>query len=260
MKRVIVLLAWCCSCMAANMQHDTFMSMQEHVQGIPVNLLRAISNVESGRSVAGVVAPWPWTINVEGRGYIFKTKAEAIKAVEKFHRQGVKSIDVGIMQINLHHHPGAFGNLEEAFDPQLNIAYGAKFLKQLFGQHKTWNKAVGHYHSATPKFHNAYKQKVLNHWVQLSKDSKTTGTLSGNTTMAQTVLRFDDLANIGDDSNCVKAIPQTSIRPFAKIKRVYYALDGSSPSRTLSTSTKASAKKTQARLESVSSRQFYSLD
>jgi tetratricopeptide (TPR) repeat protein len=55
-----------------------------------------------------------------------------IKAVEKFQRTGAKSIDVGIMQINLRHHPHAFRNLEEAFDPQLNIAYGAKFLKQLF--------------------------------------------------------------------------------------------------------------------------------
>ncbi len=264
-KCLLILLSWCCGCMAANPQHDTFMTMQENAQGVPANLLRAISNVESGRSVAGGVTPWPWTINVEGRGYVFKTKAEAIKAVEKFQRQGAKSIDVGIMQINLHHHPGAFGNLEEAFDPQLNIAYGAKFLKQLYEQHKTWNKAVGYYHSATPKFHNAYKQKVLNHWVQLSKNSKAadhkaSGKLSNNTQLAQTVLRFDDVANLGDASSGAKAGPQTSIRPFAKIKRVYYALDGSIPSRSRSM-TKAIAKKSKVhQLEVASSRQFYSLD
>ncbi len=217
------------------LQND-FMNSQETVQGIPANLLRAVSNVESGRWVGGMVTPWPWTINVEGRGYIFKTKAEAIQAVEKFQRKGAKSIDVGIMQINLLHHPEAFGNLHEAFDPQLNIAYGAKFLKQLFLQHKAWNKAVGHYHSATLKYHNAYRQRVMSQWVQLSKNCKV---IKGSVPLAQTVIYFDDLTNI-------KAGPQTVLRSFAKVKkRVYCALTELIPN---------------PKLENGSSRQFYSVD
>lgn len=156
MHKILLAMGLCTlgSYAAVNPQINLFLKMQENAQGIPAELLRAVSHVESGRYLGGAMNPWPWTINVEGRGYVFKTKQEAIKAVEKFQHKGAKSIDVGVMQINLKHHPHAFRNLEEAFDPQLNIAYGAKFLKQLFAQHKSWNAAIGHYHSACPKFHN----------------------------------------------------------------------------------------------------------
>lgn len=205
--------------------HDDFMSSQEIAQGIPANLIRAISNVESGKSSGSTITPWPWTINVEGKGYMFKTKAEAIKAVEKFQKKGLTSIDVGIMQVNLHHHPKAFANLHEAFDPQLNIAYAAKFLKQLFLQHRSWHKAICHYHSASPKHYNAYKQKVLKQWTSLCRNVRLH--TFNNTHLAQTVIRFDDLESINENIKNVKICPQTSIRTFAKVKKIYYGLDGS---------------------------------
>jgi hypothetical protein len=34
--------------------------------------------------------------------------------------EGVRSIDIGCMQINLVHHPDAFGSLEAGFDPITN--------------------------------------------------------------------------------------------------------------------------------------------
>ncbi len=229
--------------------YEDFMSSQEIAQGIPSNLLRAVSNVESGCVMGKAVVPWPWTINVEGKGYTFKTKEEAIKAVEKFQRRGSKSIDVGIMQINLLHHPSAFSNLQEAFDPQLNIAYGAKFLKQLFLQYKNWNKAVCHYHSATPKYHNVYRQKVMSQWANLCKNTK----LVGGIQLAQTVLRFEDLEEIDEDSKKTKLVPQTSIRPFAKAKKVCYTINGILPAR-------GAVNKPQDKSENASSKQFYSLD
>ncbi len=249
MIKVLIGLCMCFLTLAANPQYDSFMTSQENAQGIPALLLRAVSNVESGRSIGGVVAAWPWTINVEGKGYIFKTKQEAIKAVEKFQRQGSKSIDVGIMQINLRHHPNAFRNLEEAFDPQLNIAYGAKFLKQLFQQHKSWNLAIGHYHSATPKFHNAYKQKVISHWMRITSNTK-----SENPRLSQTVLKFDDVADIKNEPTTNKVTTPHEIRPFAKIKKVYYSLEGGTPARSIN------PEKSSYVLENSPSRQYYSLD
>jgi hypothetical protein len=223
--------------------------MQENAHGIPVHLLRAVSHAESGRAIGGSVNAWPWTINVEGKGYIFKTKQEAIKAVEKFQRMGAKSIDVGIMQINLRHHPHAFRNLEEAFDPQLNIAYGAKFLKQLFLQHKSWNLAVGHYHSATPKFHNAYKQRVLNGWMKLCGSNKKDGLR-----LEQTVMQFDDISDIDDVPKITRKSTPSDIRPFAKVKKVYYSLNGHETAHSIST------KKSSYALDNASGRQYYSLD
>ena len=101
---------------------------------LPLRLLGAIAEVESGRpDSAGKVRPWPWTINVEGRGEFFASKQQAIDAVRAVQAQGVRSIDVGCMQVNLMHHPNAFASLDAAFDPTANALYAARFLNTLYG-------------------------------------------------------------------------------------------------------------------------------
>ncbi len=130
---------------------------------LPPNLLTAIGRVESGRLDPrdGNVKAWPWSINAEGRGYVFNTKAEAIAAVVALRARNVQSVDVGCMQVNLMHHPAAFASLEEAFDPAANVRYAAKFLGQLFAESGDWNTAAAHYHSKTPDLALAYQRKVL---------------------------------------------------------------------------------------------------
>lgn len=128
---------------------------------IPPHLLHAISLVESGISNGKTTSPWPWTINVEGKGYTFKSKQEAIHAVQHFRNLGRESIDVGLMQINLKHHPHAFQSLEQAFDPTTNIAYAARFLTELFFKHRSWHEAVKHYHSGNPILGSGYLERVL---------------------------------------------------------------------------------------------------
>ena len=92
----------------------------ERAGGIPPQLLAAIGRVESGRRdpTSGSFAPWPWTVNAEGQGYFFDSKAEAITAVRKMRADGMRSIDVGCLQVNLMYHPKAFASLEDAFDPR----------------------------------------------------------------------------------------------------------------------------------------------
>ena len=68
------------------------------------------------------------------------------------------------LQINLMHHPDAFADLEEALDPEANVAYAVGFLKQLFEQSRSWITAVGNYHSATPEYHMRYRQKITKLW------------------------------------------------------------------------------------------------
>jgi hypothetical protein len=143
----------------------------EKATGVPAHLLAAISRVESGRRDAstGAVHPWPWTVNAEGQGYFYDTKAQAIAAVRAMQADGIRSIDVGCGQVNLMHHPTAFPNLEAAFDPQANTDYAARFLKGLFEQTGDWNKATGLYHSATPELADDYRQKVLAIWPEEQK-------------------------------------------------------------------------------------------
>ena len=140
---------------------------QEH--GLPPALLGAIARVESGRPQAeGGVAPWPWTINAEGQGRFFDSKAEAMAAVEALRARGVTVVDVGCLQVNLHHHPQAFGSLEEAFDPWANARYAGLFLSRLQAAAGDWVKAAGHYHSQTPERAEGYRMRVLAAWPGMS--------------------------------------------------------------------------------------------
>ena len=55
---------------------------------------------------------WPWTVNANGAGKFFDTKAEAVAEVEFLMTEGVRNIDVGCMQINLKAHANAFATIE----------------------------------------------------------------------------------------------------------------------------------------------------
>lgn len=140
---------------------------QERGAGIPNQLLAAVARAESGRwdKTASASFAWPWTVTAEGKGQFFASKEEAIAQVERLRARGIRNIDVGCMQINLMHHPDAFANLDEALDPETNVAYATRFLKQLFEQSRSWVTAVGNYHSATPEFHMRYRQKVMQLWT-----------------------------------------------------------------------------------------------
>ncbi|MXP62562.1 lytic transglycosylase domain-containing protein [Roseomonas sp. M0104] len=130
--------------------------------GVPPGLLGAIALVESGRPdpATGRPVPWPWSYNVGGEGFAAPSKAAAVAAVEKLQAQGVRSIDVGCMQVNLLYHPQAFGNLEEAFDPEGNTRYAVRFLRMLQARHSDWGSAVAHYHSGEPERGLAYSRRV----------------------------------------------------------------------------------------------------
>lgn len=133
---------------------------------IPAGLLQAIARVESGRRhpESGLFGPWPWTLNAEGRGQFFPSREAAIAAVRDMQNRGVRVIDVGCMQVNLHHHPRAFASLEEAFDPGANARYAARFLTELQSSRGDWMVSAGHYHSQTPELAQAYRARVQAAW------------------------------------------------------------------------------------------------
>jgi hypothetical protein len=143
-------------------------SAAEREAGIPPGLLQAIGRVESGRRdpVTGRFAPWPWTINAEGRGMYFPTREAAIAEVRQLQARGVRIIDIGCMQVNLHHHPNAFPTLEQAFDPMTNARYAARFLGELQATRQDWARSAGHYHSQTPERAEPYRARVLAAWAQ----------------------------------------------------------------------------------------------
>ena len=138
----------------------------ERLTRMPERLLASVALAESGRwdPVNRAKIAWPWTVTSGGQGRFFSTKQEAIAWVKTLRARGVRNIDVGCMQVNLMHHPEAFATLDEAFDPPTNVAYAAAFLLSLFQDKRSWPVAVGLYHSATPAFHYAYRNKVQTIW------------------------------------------------------------------------------------------------
>jgi hypothetical protein len=138
----------------------------EKANKIPQRLLAALSVTETGRPTPSgrKIRAWPWTVFADGKSLHFATKVDAIDAVRAFRRQGVRSIDVGCLQINLRYHPRAFTSVEEAFEPDANIGYGAMFLMSLRKRHNSWRTAIEHYHSQNPEFGHRYRQTVYDRW------------------------------------------------------------------------------------------------
>ena len=131
---------------------------------IKKHLLTTIASVESGRwnEKAQQKLAWPWTLNAQGKGYFFNTKAEAVQKVKELRAQGIKSVDVGCMQINMAYHGHEFNSIEEAFDPMHNVEYAAKFLTSLYeNNNKDWLKAAMSYHSSSPAKAQRYRKKIV---------------------------------------------------------------------------------------------------
>lgn len=159
-------------CMDATQKFEKEYQIKEH-------LLTTISKVETGRwnEQRQQSMAWPWTINAQGKGRFFATKAEAVREVKRLQAQGVKSIDVGCMQINLAYHGKAFASVEDALDPQKNVEYGAKFLKKLYENKKgDWIKAAMAYHSSVPFKARRYKNKLASAYETIRQAQKAKGT------------------------------------------------------------------------------------
>ncbi len=148
--------------------HDNAMCISAAKQagkeyGVSFDLLQTIAIVESGKwsNLQNRYVAWPWTVNINGKGYYFETREEAVKAVKEGLAKHAKSIDVGCMQLNWKYHGKEFGSIEEAFEPEKNVAYSAKYLRSLYkASGRDWKKAAKKYHSSNPKEAEVYTKRL----------------------------------------------------------------------------------------------------
>ncbi|WP_437436867.1 lytic transglycosylase domain-containing protein [Ruegeria arenilitoris] len=138
-------------------------------EGVPLDVLRAIARVETGRLQDGRLEPWPWTINVEGQGYWFTSEIEAKSYVFNIFKAGKRSFDIGCFQINYRWHAKAFRSIDAMFDPDENATYAARFLNDLYAELGSWPAAVGAYHSRTPSLAQAYSGRFQTVLAQLDQ-------------------------------------------------------------------------------------------
>lgn len=125
--------------------------------GVPLEVLLAITQVETGRRQSGRITPWPWTINDSGPGYWYATRAEAEAAAESILAAGRTSFDIGCFQLNFRWHGNNFASISNMFDPEGNALHAARFLRALHGESGDWSVAAGAYHSRTPEHARRYR-------------------------------------------------------------------------------------------------------
>ena len=128
--------------------------------GIPDNLLLAIGLQEAGTRRNGHFTVWPYAVNAAGEGRLFDSRNAALDWIAERQASGIRSIDVGCMQINMRWHPDAFDKPAQGFDPRVNVDYAARFLKRLHRRTGSWMQAAGSYHSFEPEYRDTYLDRL----------------------------------------------------------------------------------------------------
>lgn len=115
---------------------------------VPAESLYSLAMAESTRKTEWGNKPWPWTLNVAGKGYRYETREEAWEALLGFmQRYPLRRIDVGVAQVNLGWNGHHFPTFRDAFDPYTNLRAAARILRACYDARPgSWIKAAGCYH------------------------------------------------------------------------------------------------------------------
>ena len=137
----------------------------EQAEGIPPGLLLAIGRAESGVDTSWGRIVWPWALNIAGKSVFMQTRAEALRhAKDSIRTDPRRFIDLGCLQVNWQYHRDWLKEPENVLDPNWNVAYGARLLRNLAAQHGSWEKAVGFYHSGNPMRQAVYLANVARNY------------------------------------------------------------------------------------------------
>ncbi|KVC94936.1 lytic transglycosylase [Burkholderia ubonensis] len=115
--------------------------------GVPSVVLFAVALQESGTSLQGRLIPWPWTLNIAGSAYRYRTRASACRALRvALLMVDATHVDVGLAQINLGFQRERFADPCDALDPYRNLDAAASILHEQHIAGEDWLVAVGRYH------------------------------------------------------------------------------------------------------------------
>lgn len=154
LKLVCGLWFACSSCLAGTTFNSNNQAIPPAYQEIaaaervPAESLYSLAMAETTRKTAWGSRPWPWTINVAGKGYHYETREEAFEALLGFmQRYPLKRIDVGVAQVNLGWNGHFFPSFRDAFDPYINLRAAARILRACYdAKPGSWIRAAGCYH------------------------------------------------------------------------------------------------------------------
>ena len=118
---------------------------------VPPQILYAVASAESVVRLGAGRRPWPWTLNVAGKGMRFKDRSSACHALRDA-LQETRIVDVGIAQLNVRWQPQLFGPGRrfadpcDGLNPYANLDEAAALLRRYFAESGDWLIAAGRYH------------------------------------------------------------------------------------------------------------------
>ncbi|MAD89082.1 MAG: hypothetical protein CMK64_05215 [Pseudoalteromonas sp.] len=123
MKLLIVILLLKVSFFSfADNQALSFVEENCSTNSVDTLLVLKIITHESKAYYKGKPQPWPWTLNVNGRGYWFDSYEEALTKANSALKNGARKLGIGLGQIEWKYHKHRFdGGLAQALKPKENI-------------------------------------------------------------------------------------------------------------------------------------------
>ncbi|BBQ03618.1 hypothetical protein BSFA1_87460 (plasmid) [Burkholderia sp. SFA1] len=112
---------------------------------------------------------WPWTLNVAGRGFFFRTREDAYRAIRYLIGNGRSDFDIGLMQVNWGYHSKRFKSAWDALAPATNIRVAEDILNENYRLTHSAVKAVAYYHSANPAPGREYLARFVKHLSQIER-------------------------------------------------------------------------------------------
>ncbi len=188
---------------------DAVSAAAARAQNMPADALYAITLSETGRTRGGGFRPWPWTVNMEGRGFWFDTREEAYAYVMERYNAGARSFDVGCFQINYKWHGMNFESIDAMFDPMTNATYAAQLLSGLYDEFGDWTKAAGAYHSRTETYASRYRTRYARIRGRLNGEAPAPA-LQLPTVLVARAARFPDVQHA-----FLSAPPISAISPYS---------------------------------------------
>lgn len=162
---------------------DRAATQASQTTGVPLQLLRALTRAETGRTRDGDLQPWPWSVNESGDGHWFDGKSDAVDYVRAALDRGVANIDIGCFQLNYRWHGASFASVQAMFDPNENAHYAARFLRDLYAETGDWRLAAGAFHSREADQAAPYLERL--EWVLAetsgTAEEATSGAFPANT-------------------------------------------------------------------------------
>ena len=127
-------------------------------RGLDPYILYAVALVESARINARLAAPWPWALNRQGRPIIPSSRLEARGILNEALNKGIRSIDVGLMQVNVRWNGHRVHRPDDLLDPETNIRVGADVLTEAIDSAPgDLALGIGRYHTGWRNDADAYR-------------------------------------------------------------------------------------------------------